>query len=1302
MSLTPQAAFVRGSDYHHAIAWYWACRMLSAPDRIASVSVEDSSGGAFDDIVVRGYGGHHIFIQAKSSNFGDVIVGDEFLLQKGAGGSSPLMRFFESFKRLREIEPGETFALELWTNRGFDHDHPLLGKLLDLKHDRINVEKLSDAGPSTSIGKKRTNWADHLEISADELAAFLGVVRWKRAGSEFDLREDAKPLMELAGLRADDNAVTAGIAIVRSWVSDGAGAQSAADVGRSAQSAGLVPEFTEVVDPNLIDNQTSRLPPRCAFRIQDLRVIDPEAAGKLTALLVRDSSRTPGVLAGLIDSPPDWLKLSQVLAIEALAEFALAHQIPGGEELLARAIQSESTRADLHRFRMASAARDRNDDARAREIVEQLPADHPIRLAIESQLAGDSDGVISALEGEEPLVGPDADSPIFLATIAEAHYDSGRLETSVSVLRETVERFPDRPGTRCVLAMLEIELAQSQSAAGVSRHDLLDTASSRGLAARDYYRMWHGPSEVGTDIAARALLLLDDPAAALKVATASPSGDATVREASTPAIAKLAAYAHLALGRIDELDEIDPELIGGFDGAFLRAMQSHAYGDPSARELIEQSLAAAKTDSDRLMALHALANCGVVDEHAMNEVKSARQSDITFLKAVAAFHRHEDQIVESLLGPYRLRTVAHAELLARAQFRSGDVPTALETLTGAVRLSRSGSPYAVAVELLMGEGDLEEAEQFAQSAVSGSLSRQAELRMRLALIEIANRRTDWPKLEGYAKAAIDKFPDADIAHWMMVLALVNQFRLAEARRYATEHQLDPKDEDSARLAIRVFSQSQDLEADPRRLLEIAGRFADSAIVAGEALGEILRADAPSLGDSDRSKLAEMLQKYFVAFPDSVTLRSFNVDGPEAALEVMGEIGGPLPVEAVQIANRVKFGELPYGLLRTIRALPYAELLLAVAAGHFTAIPTDPRLREAERLAVRAALGKPVAIDASAAAFMVLAGINPDELIEPFKRVVIADELIADARAAVLSASASVAGYAVTDPVSGTPVVVEVDEQREALRARANALLVAMLDWYSVPSGHLSARWAEHADRLRPWDASVRVAIDKGIPLWCDDLALRKWANSEGIKTFGTYAVYEALSEAGCDLCQLTDQFKLGLLRAGIVDVPLTWQEIDGFVKPGEALDVGVLRVLERPSSWESPETMLRWCWDRIRDYSSGPEPRRAWSVLHSAICGAGALPDPSVGRRLMVGLLTYAISCSPDPEKVKELVLVSEYAFKIAIPSQPFNLLAETASALFRAAESAIGADQAAQHVVNLFSKCSEAQRREILTEIFG
>jgi diadenosine tetraphosphatase ApaH/serine/threonine PP2A family protein phosphatase len=241
-----RAAAVRGDNYQYAVAWDYACRALTDPG-IASISVEDAGAGHFDDLAVRRSDDHpDEYFQVKSSNSGDVAVTEEWLTTPVTRtGRSPLQHFHRTWATLTAT--ARPFRLTLLTNRGFDHDHPILGGLRDLYDSVIRVDRLRDAGPRTAAGIARDAWVTHLGVDTDELLAFLAAVRWEQSTPESTWRENAKPRMKLAGLRDDDEAVELGIAIIRELVIRGPGPQSTDDLRRAVDQRNLLATSAQLI-----------------------------------------------------------------------------------------------------------------------------------------------------------------------------------------------------------------------------------------------------------------------------------------------------------------------------------------------------------------------------------------------------------------------------------------------------------------------------------------------------------------------------------------------------------------------------------------------------------------------------------------------------------------------------------------------------------------------------------------------------------------------------------------------------------------------------------------------------------------------------------------------------------------------------------------------------------------------------------------------------------------------------------------------------------------------------------------------
>ena len=276
--------------------------MLRDPD-IESVSIEDPGAGYFDDVVVRRHRGIDTYIQAKSSNYGNVIVDQDWLLTSATTkGRSPLQHFHDTYLGLTGTQ--KPYSLELWTNRGFDNENPLLGNLLDQKNDKIATARMLAAGRKSAVRAERDKWAQHLRITVEELASFLDRVSWKQTGSELDWRRQAKPLMELAGLRSDDEAVTVGVNMVRNWVTNGTGARTTADVRTEVAARNLLAlDGKLLLLVNGIDRESTPTPPNVTLDFIDLYDGDDSFSRKL----LHDRANWDAVIRPAFDDAADML-----------------------------------------------------------------------------------------------------------------------------------------------------------------------------------------------------------------------------------------------------------------------------------------------------------------------------------------------------------------------------------------------------------------------------------------------------------------------------------------------------------------------------------------------------------------------------------------------------------------------------------------------------------------------------------------------------------------------------------------------------------------------------------------------------------------------------------------------------------------------------------------------------------------------------------------------------------------------------------------------------------------------------------
>ncbi len=1308
MSLSRRAAAVRGDDFQHAVAWLWVCRMLSTAEEILSVTVEDAEGGAFDDVVVRRRVGGNVFIQAKSSNYGNKIIDRDWLLTAAApGGKSPLNRFFETYRCLSEYD--ERFTLELWTNRGFDHTNPLLGRLLDQKHDKIATGRMLDAGARSVVGKERSAWADRLGVSEAELARFLDTVRWKQTGSEPDIREQAKPFMKLAGLRCGGDAVSVGIDIIRGWVSDGLGAQTPVDAGRRAAEMGLVTIGALGVDSTVdVSSLDSSLPPPCRLRIKKLRNASPDAAVRVSQLLSERSSLVSGVLVHVADSPPGWMVDAGYLVWEVLAEFVLAHRLPGLPQVSRRAIEGGSPSSSLHRIRIAVAAASESADLeRAVELLQEVPSGYPLADAIRAHLADDAEAVIGAINASLLQESEDPDLAVYGSELlAWAYWHLGELETALSVLRQADDRFPGGGFLALQQARFKLAMAQQYDDQRNQRHDLFESVVELAIRAREEFRSWSGPSAQAVALAADALLVLDQPERVCQLAMARPEGEAEPWEAEDGMVVESLAHALLSLGRVEELDRLDLEHVGSAEGTLIRALQARDRGDADALDLMRVALAYAEDGRSRLMALEGLAMFGEVDEAALASLGFGNGAEADRIRAMAAYNRGDYAAASELLTPHRSISADHAELLAACQQKSGALDLACETLLECAAALDDPSLHSSAVRRLFEAERYEEAENVAVGALARNPALAVESRLRRALVEIAEALGDWSAMEQYGRDLDRRFPELQMGPWAVVFALHRQGRHREAWGYLVEHDLSPDNEGAALVTISVYVAMEAPAQDADRLLRIARTFSESEEVAGNAIGALMigKGGRVPLSDDQLSELRDLMVGFEERYPESKVLRRASFDGGEQWLETVRSQTEQRSFDVEPILRDVRHGRLPYGMLQVIAPVPYAESLQLQAAGYLTAVSADVETRKKERAAASDSLGTVVAVDTSVAALGMHARLDVVRMGAAFHRVLIADELLTDAREAVTSAGTPAAAYAGYEPLVDDVVVslVEPEELEQAVEA-AQQVAAALGCWQRVVSSRLHFADRVQKAELRPWDSSLRVASSKDCPLWCDDVALRNLAESEGIPTFGTYALYEVLNLGeGNDWLPSPAAMKMRLLRAQIADVPISLQELCEAADDSTGPDAAVSYFLGRPFSWRNPSETLAWYLDRVERMMSTSCRQGIPGLLFNASHGLGSAMNPEGRQAAMGRILAASLWTVQDPTMLPMLLMCSRFAARRIDPEADVDPVPDAVADLLTFLENELDAETAAQAAMSIFSHAEPVDRLTVASIVVG
>lgn len=208
---TRSAVRIAGDDYQHLVAWNEALEALRPGSDVTSITVEQPDAGNVDDVVLRRRTSPHRYIQVKHAVDATSPVGHEWLTTRPKPGASSLLEKFHRSWLLLTTDTNQPELL-LVTDREIDPRDPVM-RLLDR---RTQLLVPSIGADSASQGRER--WADHLNITEDDLIAFLTSLRFL-TGRPFDAERDrARTLMWAVGLNYDQQALDSALGLVRDWV----------------------------------------------------------------------------------------------------------------------------------------------------------------------------------------------------------------------------------------------------------------------------------------------------------------------------------------------------------------------------------------------------------------------------------------------------------------------------------------------------------------------------------------------------------------------------------------------------------------------------------------------------------------------------------------------------------------------------------------------------------------------------------------------------------------------------------------------------------------------------------------------------------------------------------------------------------------------------------------------------------------------------------------------------------------------------------------------------------------------------
>ena len=809
---------------------------------------------------------------------------------------------------------------------------------------------------------------------------------------------------------------------------------------------------------------------------------------------------------------------------------------------------------------------------------------------------------------------------------------------------------PNTEGTQ--LTEAQTMLGVLVSMIGRTSSDVDDEVSRRArrvetqaLQVRDTLIQWHGSSASALAVAARARSIQGDYIGALKLLLPAPNGVALQRESRDPEVVRLAAFIAKSSGQEDLALTLAAENPDRTEGELMRA--SILGGRPQmAVEAKEALFGALKHATGRH---HATFQALMALCRRFNSLDGAEQQTVS------------DKIDEFALKDRDLSTV----MKARALISQGDPNAALPLIrslepselvletyadalvaTGqaakAVRmfveegLSRGDATLAAqALEIAMDNGLQDNAREIAQNLLTVGNGNSLKLVALRALQYIARDEGRWQEVVNFTQRLLDEFHSRDLP-----VQEVHYWRIAEALHFLEKHTKAlialtnaPAISFSAREKAQLFLSilnaaiAQDRTSNTRpgqklsvnladakifsMLMQAAGEWANDEQIAAAAISVILRAPDSSLTELQIADFRDFMEGYFAQHGDNASITQISVEDDDLGplIEFLRNTA-PRTEALEELASHVRDGRFPLAMLAEAAGRTCTESLIRLDLGCVLAASGDI---EAGAEAARAAIDGRVLVDTTALVVASWTGHPFKTLAAHMDSVIIPSSVRQDvtrARTSLSMMSTTTLGW---DPQEQRPVISE--SSRESAQSYADEAESVWRDIQRLP-----VHSVDTSTKRNLWLRVITTAQEMGLPIWADDVVLRRLARSMGVPAFGT------LDLLGVTETKDAVEAATSLLREHrVVDLPIhePW-----FMLAQQAewrTDGALALAISRPTAWRDPAKSFdefRTLILSLPNYMSADDIAR-WT--RSAAAGLAISIVPTERPKIVSALLVWTI-----------------------------------------------------------------------------
>jgi tetratricopeptide (TPR) repeat protein/predicted nucleic acid-binding protein len=954
-------------------------------------------------------------------------------------------------------------------------------------------------------------------------------------------------------------------------------------VARLREIANSVPSAKD--DPLTVSIRV--LPPSAAITLEAAYETAPAGAMRLSRMLAAGRAQ-PGLTAETaLAGQPSWISSGNGMLEAAIGAYANDHGYP---QIAQRAFtrSAEYGSADSPRlFTIAALLALTQSDLRAGEqLLSRADAAGGTGLyweiahAVLADLQQDNANlsrmrVVLAGASRQDL----AAEPTYMLFL-------GQLAAQRLNFAEAIRWYDDALSTRSAMpgALLgKAEALIAKIGNGMSAVAFRDRLEARELAQKSLVelRRWSGPSEKALEVVLTTHMMIGAFKAAVTLATAaSLGGEALDREAASGPVAIIGAQAALALGdpmraasfagpvagtsadKFIQALVLDPGLPEEDQAATWRAALAVATDPVKQRRAVYQLAALGRLTRADLEAPHVAPHFDEAHREVLLARNDAARGDLR--RAILTLRKHAGN------------SPAAAEMLIEVLAKAGQFDEALAECERSITRFGADKIAHDKLNLLVRAGRIPEAHGFAATLLAGpDLEPEQRITLRRRLIDHSASQGEWENAERQARDTYAAHPSEPDFAWGLITAQANQGRLDAA--WTALHDLAP-----AVTAAEWVPLWMDLhlrfgftESDVDSALDYANQWPSAAAAVFTTLLEGAGHERPDghpvLPDISADLLARLQRDLaeFVAQANGGPLgvKQLKADEIPSRLRALLASGsGRLD----QIAGLVRAGQLPLGALAAAAGRPYAGTFIERTCGTLYACTTDGTAFEQEVSAARAAINRSVVVETSALHLTTLIPDRADKLRAAFTQVLLARPALADINAArkdlarAPGTSYSVSYDSATDSLvlSQTDPVDHQRQRRQAIELDQVARSVSVAD---LPEDQDSD--PTHA----AWLTSIDLAAHRDLPLWSDDLALRRVAASRSIPVFGTVALLTALVEEEL-IADTLRQDVISLVRAGIVELLLTFDELVIIAELDQWEPVTAARYFRRPTTWSSLPT----------------------------------------------------------------------------------------------------------------------------------